>query len=239
MSTSKLLPACLLLLACGNDPDGPRSARTIDATKPLPPPPPPPPAQRIKPSFQGTHGPLPAELRTQMTGVTWHEGCPVHLDDLALIEATHWDYDHQVATGRLIVAATEAEAILGVLRTLFAAEFPIHKMRPAWEYGGSDDASMADNNTSAFNCRKKTGGSSWSEHSFGKAIDINTVQNPYVRGSKVLPPAGKTHVERDPSVPGLITADGPVVAAFRELGWKWGGHWSSLKDYQHFSASGK
>ena len=235
--------AGLLALACGDDPDGPRSPRTIDASKPVPipkpPPPPPAPSPPPKPTFSGTQGPLPAALRAQMTGVTWREGCPVHLDDLAVIEASHWTFDGTVAEGQLIVAAPDADAVLGVLRRLFEAEFPIHKMRPAWEYGGSDDASMADNNTSAFNCRKKTGGSSWSEHSYGRAIDINTVQNPYVRGSKVLPPAGEAFVDRDPTVAGLITADGPVVAAFRDIGWKWGGSWSSLKDYQHFSASGK
>ena len=98
---------------------------------------------------------------------------------------------------------------------------------------------MAANNTSAFNCRKKTGGKSWSEHSYGAAIDVNTIQNPYVRGARVLPPAGRPYVDRDPTVPGLIVAEGAVVKAFRDIGWKWGGHWRSLKDYQHFSASGK
>lgn len=171
--------------------------------------------------------------------MTWKEGCPVHLDELALLTVAHWDMEGVVQTGHLVVAASQADGVLQALEALFDARFPIHQMRLAHEYGGSDDASMADNNTSAFNCRRKTGGKSWSEHSFGQAIDINTVQNPYVRGSRVLPPEGKPHVERDPSVPGLIVADGPVVAAFRDIGWKWGGNWRSLKDYQHFSASGK
>jgi len=174
-----------------------------------------------------------------MVGVTWKEDCPVHIDDLALLELTHWDMTGTVQTGQLVVAASGADAILGVMEALFEARFPIHSMRPAHAYGGDDTASMADNNTSAFNCRAKTGGKSWSEHSYGLAIDINTIQNPYVRGTRVLPPEGKPHVERDPEVPGLIVADGPVVAAFRDIGWKWGGHWRSLKDYQHFSASGR
>ena len=198
-------------------------------------PPPPPP----HPTFSGTRRAIPETMRAKMIGVTWQEGCPLHLDDLALLEVVHWTMDDTVAQGQLVVAATQADALLDVFAALFDARFPIHQMRPAHEFGGSDDASMAANNTSAFNCRKKTGGISWSEHSYGEAIDINTVQNPYVRGTRVLPAEGRPYVERDPTVPGLIVADGPVVAAFRAVGWKWGGHWRSLKDYQHFSASGR
>ena len=122
---------------------------------------------------------------------------------------------------------------------LFNAKFAIAQMRPAHEFGGDDNKIMAANDTSAFNCRKKTGGSSYSEHSYGHAIDINTIQNPYVRGAKVLPPQGKPYVERKAGEPGLILKGDPVVTAFSEIGWKWGGNWRSLKDYQHFSATGR
>ena len=108
-------------------------------------------------------------------------------------------------------------------------------MEPVSLYGGSDDESMAANNTSAFNCRAVTGGSSWSQHSYGNAIDINPVQNPYVSGSLVLPPEGEAYTDRDPSVPGLIFEPGPLTGAFLRKGWGWGGNWISLKDYQHFS----
>jgi hypothetical protein len=233
-----------VLVACSEAPapevHAPAPAATPAPPAPEPPPPAPEPvAPPAEPEFVGTYGPLPSELRAKMTGVTWKEGCPVHLDDLALVEARHWNLEGTVADGQLVVAASQAEAVVGALKKLFDARFPIHQMRPAHEFGGSDDASMAANNTSAFNCRAKTGGKSWSEHSYGQAIDINTIQNPYVRGEKVLPPEGRPYVDRDPGVPGLIVADGPVVAAFAEIGWKWGGNWRSLKDYQHFSASGK
>jgi len=112
-------------------------------------------------------------------------------------------------------------------------------MEPVDAFGGDDDRSMAANNTSAFNCRTIAGSSRWSEHAFGRAIDINPVQNPYVRGASVDPPAGATFLDRASGAPGLITADGPVVAAFAKIGWRWGGAWSAGQDYQHFSASGR
>lgn len=204
--------------------------------EPVPPPPPPePPA----PVFSGTVEPIPADMRAAMTGVTWREGCPVGLDDLRLLRLSHWDFDGEVAAGELIVAAEHAEALVGVFAALFEAEFAIRRMRPTYHYGGSDDASMADDNTSAFNCRAVTGGSGYSQHSYGHAIDINTIENPYVRGKKVLPPEGAAFLNRGDVRPGMIAADGAVVAAFASIGWKWGGNWSSLKDYQHFSANGR
>lgn len=127
-----------------------------------------------------------------------------------------------------------------VFGALYKARFPIEQMRRIDEYGGDDDLSMAANNTSAFNCRAATGSTRWSEHAYGRAIDINPVQNPFVTASgRVLPPEGSAHVRREPTTPGLIHEDGPVVAAFGAVGWRWGGHWSNGKDYQHFSATGR
>ncbi len=152
---------------------------------------------------------------------------------------SHWGFDGAVHSGRLIVHADHAAAIVAIFHDLYDMRFPIQRMEPVDAFGGSDNASMDANNTSAFNCRAKTGGSSWSEHSYGWAIDVNPVQNPYVTRSGVFPPAGAAHTSRDASTPGLITRDGPVVAAFAAIGWGWGGSWSSGKDYQHFSASGR
>lgn len=191
------------------------------------------------PPKRGTAEPIPAALREKMVGVTWHEGCPVGLDELSLLRIPHHDMDGGTQEGLLIVASTHAEPLLDVFAALYAAEFPIRQMRPAHEFGGSDDASMAADNTSAFNCRAITGGRSFSQHSYGHAVDINTIENPYVRGARVLPPEGAAYTERSDVRPGMITADGPVVAAFAQIGWKWGGHWGSLKDYQHFSANGR
>jgi D-alanyl-D-alanine carboxypeptidase-like protein len=99
---------------------------------------------------------------------------------------------------------------------------------------------MAANNTSAFNCRAVTGGSAWSEHSYGWAIDVNPVQNPYVdSGGAVLPPEGSPFLDRSQKVEGLIHAGGTVVRAFEAIGWGWGGRWEDPVDYQHFSLTGR
>jgi hypothetical protein len=126
-----------------------------------------------------------------------------------------------------------------IMETLFDAGFPIEGMEPVDVYDGNDDRSMAANNTSAFNCRATTGGSSWSEHSYGRAIDVNPLVNPYVRGGTVLPPEGARYADRNLDEPGMIHSGDVVVDTFAAHGWVWGGTWSSPKDYQHFSTSGR
>ena len=180
------------------------------------------------------------EETARRMSASWRPGCPVPLEDLRLLSVTHVGFDGQPRAGELVVHAGVADDIMGVFRALFDARFPIEQVRLVDEFGADDDRSMAANNTSAFNCRQATGSSRWSEHAYGKAIDINPVQNPYVtRSGAVLPPSGSPFVDRNPASQGLITADGPVVAAFDAIRWGWGGRWSSGKDYQHFSASGR
>ena len=170
---------------------------------------------------------------------SWRPGCPVPLSDLRLVKLTHWGFDGQAHPGELVVHRDVAGRILGVFASLYEARFPIQQVRLIDEFGGDDDRSMAANNTSAFNCRRVAGTSRWSHHAFGRAIDINPVQNPYVRSAgDVRPPEGRPYIRRDPNVPGLITANGPVVAAFARIGWPWGGRWAS-PDYQHFSSTGR
>ncbi len=170
---------------------------------------------------------------------SWRSGCPLGIDALSALDVTHWGFDGEAHTGRLIVSAEVAEDVAAIMRDLFTAGFPIERMEPIDVYDGDDDASMAANNTSAFNCRAVTGGSSWSEHSYGTAIDVNPLVNPYVRGSTVLPPEGRRYADRDLTEPGMIHAGDATVEAFVERGWIWGGTWSSPKDYQHFSTSGR
>lgn len=183
--------------------------------------------------------PLPPEIRAAMTGVTWHEGCPVSLDALRLVHVRYLGPDGAVHAGSLVVHEDEAQAIAGVFDNLLAQGFVIARVAPAYTVGGDDEALMRANITSAFNCRKVAGTSAWSEHSTGKALDLNPLWNPWVHGDQVDPPQAKAYVSRDPSRPGTITADGPVVAAFAAIGWHWGGNWKSSKDYQHFSSSGR
>jgi hypothetical protein len=170
---------------------------------------------------------------------SWREGCPLGVEELRAVDVTHWGFDGTAQTGRLIVSAGLTEEVVGIMSDLFEAGFPIERMEPIDVYEGDDDLSMAANNTSAFNCRTITGGSRWSEHSYGRAIDINPVQNPYVRGGTVLPPEGARYADRSLDVPGMIHAGDVVVEAFAERGWIWAGTWSGTKDYQHFSTTGR
>ena len=189
--------------------------------------------------FTGTVASIDAATAARMRS-SWRTGCPVPLQDLRLLAIRHWGFDGRPRAGELVVHADAADAMIEVFRRLFAARFPLEQVRLVDDFGGDDDRSMAANNTSAFNCRHATGSQRWSEHAYGRAVDLNPVQNPFVtRGGAVLPPQGADHVRRDAATLGLITADGPVVAAFSAVGWKWGGHWSSGKDYQHFSANGR
>lgn len=190
------------------------------------------------PTFQGEAEPLPKEVRSHMTGRSWREGCPVDLDDLALLTMSHWDMDGEVVAGEMVVSEEVADHVLKAFESLFDQGFPIAEMRRIDHWDGDDDRSMEANNSSAFNCRYVAGTKRWSEHSFGTAIDINPKQNPYVRGDLVAPPQGRAFLDRDDVRPGMLVP-GPAVDAFKSIGWGWGGDWRSAKDYQHFSKSGR
>jgi poly-gamma-glutamate synthesis protein (capsule biosynthesis protein) len=195
------------------------------------------PNSALPPVFHGSVSRLGADLRALMTGVSWHSGCPVALRDLRLLELDHWAYDGSVKRGRLVVHERAARKIRNVVERLFEIHFPIRRMRLIDAYGGSDDRSMAANNSSAFNCRFVAGTTRWSMHALGLAIDINPVQNPYVAGSHVSPPAGQDYVDRSRRAKGMIHAGDRVVRAFAARGWEWGGYWTYPKDYQHFSSN--
>jgi hypothetical protein len=169
---------------------------------------------------------------------SWRLGCPVPLSDLAYLRLTYRGFDGATHLGEMVVARTAAPRLTAVFERLFQHRYPIRSMKLVDSFGGSDDDSMAADNTSAFNCRQITGGSAFSEHSYGDAVDVNPVENPYVGGGEVLPPAGSAYVDR-PDAAGVIHDGDPVVAAFASVGWTWGGDWSSPRDYQHFSPNGR
>jgi hypothetical protein len=177
----------------------------------------------------------PAERMTS----SWRPGCPVGPEELRLLTLTHWGFDGEVHRGELVIHEDQAAAVKRVFRALFKKRFPIKRMKLVDVYGGDDDRSMAANNTSGFNCRTVEGSSSWSEHAYGRAIDVNPIQNPAVRDGRVSPPAGARYLDRSRGARGLIQSEDAVVRAFAAVGWGWGGYWTSLKDYQHFSATGR
>jgi len=174
-----------------------------------------------------------------MTGVSWRPGCPVRLASLRLLRLSYWGFDGQARRGELIVNADAVSAVLTAFRLLFDARYPIHRMRPVEAYGGSDERSMLADNTSAFNCRRIPGTNSWSEHAYGRAVDINPFQNPEVAGGAVDPPAAAGWADRSRHSPAMIRHGDAVWQAFISVGWQWGGDWASPKDYQHFSANGR
>jgi hypothetical protein len=94
------------------------------------------------------------------------------------------------------------------------------------------------NNTGAFNCRVVPGTTSYSQHAYGLALDLNPFQNPYTKGDVVLPELASSYLDRSWVRPGMITPDGPAMRAFGSIGWTWGGTWHALKDRMHFSQNG-
>jgi hypothetical protein len=183
--------------------------------------------------------PLPATLRRTMTGVSWRTGCPVGLDDLRLVETVHRGFDGRDRWGLLVVHRDAANAVTGALTDAYRDGFAIQRMRLIDRYGADDDRSMAANNSSAFNCRRIGGGTSWSEHAYGRALDLNPVQNPFVVGATVAPTEGRAYLDRSDVRRGMVVEGGAVVRAFDARGWGWGGRWRNSKDYQHFSATGR
>jgi poly-gamma-glutamate synthesis protein (capsule biosynthesis protein) len=189
--------------------------------------------------FRGSVERLPAKLRRRMTGVSWHRGCPVGLGDLRLLKASHIDFHGRARQGRLVVNEDYAKGMLRVLRRLYAKRFPVRRMELIDRYGGDDHRSMHHDNTSAFNCRFVNGTTGWSMHAYGKAIDINPRENPYVSGSYVSPPEGRPYADRSDKRKGMLYRHGTVARAMKRIiGWKWAGNWPGARDYQHFSSTG-
>lgn len=192
-----------------------------------------------EPDFRWEAGRIPADVREEMRGVSWEPGCPVGLDELSLVVLTHRDFGGRIRRGELVVRTAVADDLERVFSRLYDAGVPLERVERIERFGGDDDRSMDANNTSAFNCRTTTGGSRWSEHAHGTAVDLNPVQNPYVRGDEVAPTAGRAYRDRSNVRPGMFVEGGATVEAFDAIGWEWGGRWSSLKDYMHFSATGR
>jgi len=188
--------------------------------------------------FVGSISRIDATQAKRMTGVSWRPGCPVPLRDLRVLSFSHWGFERKVRKGRLIVHEDVARPLLGVFRELYAERFLIRKIVPVDMYGASDFRSIEADNTSAFNCRFVEGTGRWSEHAYGRAIDVNPIENPYVSGGRTSHRASVPYLDRGRRRPGMAHEGGALVRVFDAIGWGWGGRWTSVKDYQHFSASG-
>jgi hypothetical protein len=181
-----------------------------------------------------------AAVSAAQLGRSWHPGCPVGPSSLRRVFVSYLGFDGRAHRGELVVNRAVTGEITTVFAALYAARFPVRRMRPVSAYGGSDDRSAAADNTSAFNCRLavSAGPKRWSAHAYGEAIDVNDVENPYLVGGRVIPPAGARFRDRSRARPGMAVRGGVLVRAFASVGWSWGGRWAGSPDYQHFSRNG-
>ena len=188
---------------------------------------------------------LDRETQQTMIGTTWSEGCPVALRDLRRVIVPFVDFSGATNRGMLVVHRDVAAAVGRIFVSLYSSRFLIASIEPIEKFCGDDERSPMANNTSAFNCRPSFGADGaptkrWSQHAYGRAVDVNPVQNPYVLANgSVLDPAAKPFLDRRSGAPGMAVRGGAVVRAFAAEGWKWGGNWRSTKDYQHFSVTGR
>jgi len=182
-----------------------------------------------------------------MRGTTWRPGCPVPLTDLRLLRFNYWSFDGEVKRGPMVVHEDVAEDVLWVFRRLFKTRFPIKRVALAREFVLEEfepRISSRRSVTASFNCRPVVTplgpGDDFSQHSYGLAIDINPVQNPFVTSDGfVRNRMARRYVDRGRRLAGMIHHGDVVVRSFAAIGWAWGGHWTGGKDYMHFSAVGR
>ena len=202
-----------------------RRFRTVDV---LPPP--------ASGRFSSSVGPVPKRVLRRST---WQRTCPVAVNDLSYLRVSFWGFDRRPHTGELIVNRAVAKDVVGVFERLYRARWPIEEMRVTRKAELDAPPTGDGNNTGAFVCRPSRGSSQWSEHAYGLAVDVNPFHNPYLRDDLVLPELASAYTNRGWRRPGMIRGDEVVTSAFADIGWGWGGDWTSSKDWMHFSASGR
>ncbi len=177
---------------------------------------------------------IPDAVFRRMEGVSYGEGCVVDREELRYVRVLHTGFDGETHIGELVVHQEIAEDIVEIFKELYKASYPIEKIRLVDEYGGDDEASMADNNTSAFNFRVVSGTDRISRHGYGMAIDINPLYNPYINSAGYQPANAGDYVDRSGEIPYRIDEGDLCWTLFTQRGFTWGGSWTSVKDYQHF-----
>jgi hypothetical protein len=184
--------------------------------------------------------PISDALFERMYGRSYKENCTIPRDSLRYVTVLHYDGDGQVVKGELVCHESIAADLLEIFREMYEIAYPIERMTLIDDYDASDEASMAVNNTSCFNFRVVAGSTKLSKHAEGKAIDVNPFYNPYVKnrgkgkGVYVSPEAARQYANRSKQFKYKIDEQDPLYKAFVRHGFKWGGSWKTLKDYQHF-----
>ena len=193
-------------------------------------------------SFDANISPINPETKQRMiAGNSWRKGCPVSLRDLRYIRLTHRGFDGRDKQGELIVHKAVASEIVSIFRGLYDQGYPIRQMRLVSDFHGKDWHSIEADNTSAYNCRNVGGTKRWSKHSYGKAIDINPIENPYIssRGrishKASLRYRKRRHQSTRASDRAILLSQDRATKIFVQHGWRWGGTFRGEKDYQHFA----
>ena len=193
--------------------------------------------------FVADVGPISANVKKRMMeGKSWHKECPVSLNDLRYIRLSYLDFQGRTKTGELVMHKEAAKEIVKIFKELYAAGYPVKSMRLVSDFGGNDWRSIEADNTSAFNCRRATGSSQWSKHAYGRAIDLNPIENPYISRSghishkESLRYRRRVHGSKIRSAEdkAVLLKNDRAVVIFKKYGWRWGGDWPGTKDYQHF-----
>jgi hypothetical protein len=186
--------------------------------------------------FKATINPLDGE---PLARSTWHEGCPVHSDDLRYVQVTFWGFDERPHLGEMILHKDVSLDIVQVFRQIYEDRFPIEEMRIITTADLDADPTGDGNISASFVCRAVTGGTKFSQHAYGLAVDINPFHNPYIKGERLLPELSTAYIDRTQELDGMMDSDSVPVQAFLDIGWGWGGNWNTLKDYQHFSQNNR
>jgi len=196
--------------------------------------------------YSATISPITPQIKARMLkGNSYRAGCPVSLSSLRYLRLKYIGFDKKEHTGELVVNKSVVNDVKAIFRELYNSKYPIRKMQLVSNYAGSDFASIEADNTSAFNCRPVDGTNRWSKHAYGKAIDINPIENPYVSKSghtahkssyKYLT---RAHLNDNANFKALILGSDKIVKIFKKYGWRWGGDWRCCKDYQHFDKNKK
>ena len=183
--------------------------------------------------------PIPDSVFQRMQGRSWPEGCTIRRADLRYLRLSHYDAEKRQHVGEMVCNKAIADDLLDIFRELYRQQYPIQRIRLIDDYDASDERSMRDNNSSCFCYRRISGTTKLSKHAQGMAVDINTLYNPYVRtgknGRRIVEPATATkYVDRRKSFPYKIVKGDLLHRLFLQHGFKWGGSWRTMKDWQHF-----
>lgn len=177
---------------------------------------------------------VPDAVRARMQGKSMKDNARIGYDELRYLTVYHYDYEGNIKRGELVCNQVIAHDLLCVFRDLFSEAYPIYSIRLVDDFDADDEMSMQANNTSCFNWRVVPGTGRLSRHAFGMAVDVNPLQNPFVRGARIRPAAAKDYVDRTKEFDHKIDRNDYCHKVFTSYGFKWGGNWRNSKDYQHF-----